>query len=157
MYEHNFNDAEVQAIYDALDARLDNLTPAMEDIGEAWLTSTEGRFAQSVSPEGVPWAAKSPTTLARYGVTGKNTLRQPLIGPSKVLSTTIYSDVSADSVALASNVIQAAVMQHGAEKGSLGGGAPWGDIPARPFLGVSDTDKSMIAEVLTEYLQQASL
>lgn len=148
-----FNDAEVNAVYEALNARLMDLSPAMQDMGEAWLTSTETRFAQSVAPDGTPWAAKSPVTLARYGVAGGNRLRQPLIGPSRILSTTIFPEHTPESVALASNVIQAAVMQFGAEQGSLGGGAPWGDIPARPFLGVSEHDKPMIAQILTEYLK----
>lgn len=155
MRTENFNDAEIEAIFAALDARLADMTPAMQDIGEAWLTSTEERFERGVAPDGRPWAAKSPTTLAKYGVLGGNSLRQPLIGPTRILSTTVFYDAQQDAVSMASNAIQAAVMQYGAEKGSLGGGSPWGDIPARPFLGVSAEDKTMIVDVLTEYLQDA--
>ena len=33
---------------------------------------------------------------------------------------------------------------------------PWGDIPARPFLGVGPTDRENILETITEYLATAA-
>ena len=51
-------------------------------------------------------------------------------------------------------------MQFGARYGafgtiSRGGSIPWGNIPARPFLGISDTDRSNIAATVEEWLADA--
>ena len=57
-------------------------------------------------------------------------------------------------------MIYAAVHQFGAKKGQFGtakngSSIPCGDIPARPFIGVSDADESRIVEMLSEWLQRA--
>ena len=55
----------------------------------------------------------------------------------------------------------AAVQQFGARAGSLWSGkdrrgrnakAPWGDIPARPYLGLSAKDERNIMEIVRDYL-----
>jgi phage gpG-like protein len=48
-------------------------------------------------------------------------------------------------------------MQFGAAKGSLGSGAPWGNIPARAFLGVSDEDRAKIHETIEEWLAKVAV
>ena len=59
-------------------------------------------------------------------------------------------------------MIYAAVMQLGAAQGEFGArigkdkNGPWGDIPARPFLGVGPTDRENILETITEYLATAA-
>ncbi|WP_198321874.1 MULTISPECIES: hypothetical protein [Methylococcus] len=32
---------------------------------------------------------------------------------------------------------------------------PWGDIPARPFIGLSDDDKNYIVETIEEHIKAA--
>ena len=50
----------------------------------------------------------------------------------------------------------AAVHQYGAAKHSFTGGkTPWGDIPARPFLGLSTDDQGFIVLAAQRYLDQA--
>jgi len=53
----------------------------------------------------------------------------------------------------------AAVQQFGAKKGAFGRtrrGAPipWGDIPPRPFLGLSDADRRSILDLIAEHLDE---
>lgn len=48
-------------------------------------------------------------------------------------------------------------MQEGASQGEFGtsnhgGSLPWGDIPARPFIGVSADDRDVILDILRDYL-----
>jgi phage gpG-like protein len=55
----------------------------------------------------------------------------------------------------------AAVQQFGAVAGALGRNKrgspiPWGNIPARPFLGVSAQDKVEVLEILQEALLGAA-
>ena len=47
---------------------------------------------------------------------------------------------------------QGNVMQFGAKKGAFGPRTPWGDIPARPYLGLSDFDRVSILGVIERYL-----
>ena len=60
-------------------------------------------------------------------------------------------------MAVGSSLEYAAVQQFGARRGEFGRtrrGAPipWGDIPARPFLGVSRVDRVEILDILAGYL-----
>lgn len=54
----------------------------------------------------------------------------------------------------------AAAQQFGMKKGYAGANKrgspiPWGDIPARPFLGISDHDRGMILDEISDYLSQS--
>jgi phage virion morphogenesis protein len=136
---------------------LDKPRPLLQAIGEYGIDSTMARFRTGTAPDGTKWAPKSKTTLARHPRGG----RKPLIGESKVLSTTIAYQVSDKSVEWGSNRVYAAVQQFGAEAGSLWRGedsrgrkgkAPWGKIPARPYLGLSAKDERNIMEIVRDYL-----
>jgi phage gpG-like protein len=61
-------------------------------------------------------------------------------------------------VEVGSSLEYAAVQQFGARQGQLGRtrrGAPipWGDIPPRPFLGLSAADRQEILGILAEHLR----
>lgn len=65
-----------------------------------------------------------------------------------------------DYVEVGSTRIYAGTHQFGARRGAYGAtrrGAPipWGDIPARPFLGVSDGDKKTILEIIQKHLKKS--
>ena len=65
-----------------------------------------------------------------------------------------------DYVEVGSTRLYAGAHQFGAERGAYGinkQGAPIprGDIPARPFLGVSDADKKTILEIIQKHLQKS--
>lgn len=144
-----------------LAAALDDTTPVMDDLGELLTRSTKERFAKGESPEGVKWAPKSQTTLDRYGQRKSNRVDiRPLFGPSGALNSTIFHEVGQGDVLIGSPMIYAAVQQFGAAKGafgqtSRGAPIPWGDIPARPFLGVSAEDEVNIVETVEDYLRGA--
>ncbi|MDP2830187.1 MAG: phage virion morphogenesis protein [Sulfuricellaceae bacterium] len=79
--------------------------------------------------------------------------KKPLVGESKSLSTTInYRIVDGGrTLLIGSPQKYAAVQQFGAKAREFGK-APWGDIPARPFLGISDADRRSILETVERYL-----
>ncbi|WP_425072579.1 phage virion morphogenesis protein [Sagittula sp. S175] len=147
-------------------AALQDATPLFQDMGELMLASTKDNFAAGTSPEGTPWAAKSLTTMDRYRRTEGRKANapvptRPLIGVTRMLSTTIAYEVDAEGVSWGSNMIYAAVMQFGAKKGEFGtmaNGAsiPWGDIPARPFLGVGPSDETALLATIQDYLEGAA-
>ena len=150
-----------------------NPRPALKQISELLVDSTKQRFRTSTAPDGSRWAPNTPTTLfaqlSRFSgsfkkdgaLSAKGSRRagnkKPLIGESKALSTEINARPVSDSIIeIGSPVEYAAVHQFGAKKGAFGRtkrGAPipWGDIPARPFLGISDEDSDMIRNVLLDF------
>jgi phage virion morphogenesis protein len=159
------NEDEITQALDRVARALTDMTPLMQDIGELMLDSTRENFKDGTDPDGTPWAPKSAATLDAYRRRGDGQPTRPLIGPTRTLSTTINAEPSADRVAWGSNVIQAAVMQFGAQAGEFGArigrdkngrdfmmSIPWGDIPARPYLGVGQTDIDAIVATVEEYL-----
>lgn len=152
-----------QAGLDRLASLLDDMTPIMRDIGEYMIKATKERFRKGAGPDGSVWPAKSATTIAAYLARGDRADPRPLIGPSGLLSQLIAAEVtgSGRAVEIGSSRIYAGVMQFGARRGAFGQtrrGAPipWGDIPARPFLGASEADLVAIGEIVSAGLSEAT-
>lgn len=164
---------------DYLHAMLDrakNLRPVLAEIGEDMTESTKRRFSTAKAPDGTPWAANSATTLTRYSelfarkdgtltkkAQAKVAGKKPLTGETRALATTINYQVLGDNqVGIGSPMIYAAIQQYGAKRGESGTGSfktkkgsfpiPWGNIPARPFLGASEADKVNIADLVRSYM-----
>lgn len=156
------NAGAAQAGLDRLAATLDDMTPIMQDIGEYMIKATKERFPKGTGPDGIAWPAKTATTIAAYLARGDRADPRPLIGPSGKLSQLIAAEVVSGGrgVEIGSSRIYAGVMQFGAAKGAFGQtrrGAPipWGDIPARPFLGASAADLVAIADIVADGLENA--
>lgn len=152
-----------EAVADALaeaSARLDDMTPLHEDIAEYMVGATKGRFLDGKAPDGSKWAPKTAATLAAYLARGDGARPRPLIGPSGRLGREIAKLVSRDSVEIGSSLKYSAVMQDGARKGAFGRDAgnhpiPWGDIPARRWLGISEENERKIIEIADGHLAEA--
>jgi len=152
-------DAEVQAGFASLDAVLADLTPVMQEIGAFLVASVQARIDAGVTHEGVPFAPRSQTTLDKYAK--DNATFGGVLRKAGYLRGSIASQAGPFSVEVGSNRIYAAVMQFGAEQGafgstSRGGPIPWGDIPARPYLGLSETDRTGLLDIIDEQLAAAA-
>ena len=167
MISISINDRQVLDTLNQLVSRAQNLRPAFAEIGEDMLESTKRRFSTATDPDGKPWAANSPVTVARYLGNFKSSYKKdgslskagekragskkPLTGETKALQTTInYQLQGATGVSIGSPMVYAAMQQFGGTKSQF----PhlWGDIPARPFLGISTTDQANILDILGSYL-----
>ena len=163
-----FNDRQVQDTLSQLTTKAQNLRPAFAEIGEDLTETTKRRFNTATAPDGKAWAANSAVTIARYlGNYGKSfkkdgslskagaarsASKKPLTGETRTLASTInYQLNGKSSVSVGSPKVQAAMMQYGGTKAQF----PhlWGNIPARPFLGVSSTDRTNILDILADYLK----
>ena len=161
------NDKLVQESLGELNSRLKDLRPAFAEIGEDMVTSTKRRFATATTPEGSPWAPNSSVTVDRYlGVfktshkkdgtlskagAARSASKKPLTGETKALQSTINDQLDGSTgVRIGSPMVYAAMQQFGGTKAKF----PhlWGDIPARPFLGVSAADADNIVEIVGSYL-----
>lgn len=154
-----------------------DMRPVLQEIGEDMAESTKQRFATATSPDGVAWAPNSALTLARYssifkrkkdgGLTKSSAAKlagkKTGTGETSALATTInYQALDGTSVGIGSPMVYAGTFHYGAKSGEFGFGIfatrvgsfpiPWGDIPARPFLGASETDKANIVNLVQCYL-----
>lgn len=146
---------EITAGLQRLSGALENMLPVMQELGEYFVDSTTQRFPTGRAPDGSIWAAKSPVTIAAQG--GRRTNRldtRPLFGPSGSLSSTINYEAFPDRIEWGSPMVYAAMQQFGGAKSAF----PhlWGDIPARPFLGVSAEDEVNVLDIVADYLSQAA-
>lgn len=196
------DDAHVAGVLRKLTARLGDLTPVMQTIGEAMVQSTMARFETSIGPNGTPWQRNTETTYIRYleqknGVTltkGENAGRlnakgvsaavgkKPLVGLTHRLSSEIHAEPSSTGVEIGSSLVYAAVQQFGATMGEFGRYSqvsrwnkyptgdfrkyagtvqgfpiPWGNIPARPYIGLSSTDDDSVLAIVESYLKDAAV
>ena len=135
-------------------ARAEHPEDWLAEIGEAVVASTKERFARAEAPDGTPWAPLAPATIARKGHA------RILIGETGALSSTIFYEVGPRRVEIGSPMIYAAVHQFGAKKGAFGRTRrgrpiPFGDIPARPFLGLSAGDEDTILTIVRDAIAGA--
>lgn len=134
---------------------VENPLGLFQEFGEHLVKSTTDRFATGRAPSGSVWAPKSPATLAAGGgrKTGPRDTR-PLFGPWGSLSSTIAYAAFDDRVEWGSPMVYAAMQQFGGRKAVF----PhlWGDIPARPFIGISDEDETALLDAIAEWLEGAA-
>lgn len=144
MIEVKIDDAEISRALANLATFLGDMTKTMGDIGEGLVASTNDRFGLGIAPDGSRWAKNSPVTLAFKRDT------RPLFGETGSLSKQTATAYGKDFVEVFNPMIYAAMMQFGGKKSEF----PhlWGDIPARPFLGVSEQDEKDILDTISEAL-----
>lgn len=151
MIKVEFDSQSVQDALQKLQRRGQSLKPLLEDIGEYLIISTRQRFHDKEAPDGTPWADNSPLTESLKGS------NDPLIGESKSLSRYFSYNASSDTLEFGSPMEYAAVQHFGARQGAFGVSnrgtpLPWGDIPARPILGLSSDDEREVLDIVRDYL-----
>lgn len=163
------DDAQVRGLLSRIAARLGDLTPVMREIGEIVRESVMRNFAESRAPDGSAWKP-SRRALAEGGKT---------LVKRAILRNSINVRATCDQVLVGTPVAYGPTHQFGAARGSFGaiavtvkahlrrsrkGGThkvrqhrrnqklPWGNILARPFLGVRSDDWTEIRNSLLDYL-----
>ena len=172
------------AVVNEAAAALADPAPMLRDIGEFLLIAHDQRFASQASPDGTPWQALSPAYLKRKKKNRdkilvldgflKNTLRyqvnnnELLFGTNRIYGAMMHFGGSIDIAARS----QQAYFRQDGRTGDVGNqfvskrksnfaqwvtiGAYTIQIPARPWLGVSDDDNYAIAGIATRYLMPNS-
>ncbi len=146
-----------------LQQRVGNLSPVLADIGEHMVNSTHDNFETSTAPDGTPWASNSPATFAsmlgkshhrkdgRINKRGANKVmsKSPLIQSRTLMQSTHYQ-VNGQAVEIGTNMVYGAMMHFGGSKSAYPN--LWGDIPARPYLGLKAGDKPILLQMVGQYL-----
>jgi len=144
--DYEFND---QRIIDAL-KRLEragaDMEPAFMDIGESLLNSHRDRWDQQVSPDGEAWEPLS----EKYRARKKKNKDKILVLEGFTRDTLSYNSFN-DGLELGTNRTEKGfpfpiAHQLGSEKNNL---------PARPFLGLSEADEQMIMDTLEDHFDLA--
>lgn len=160
------DDRNVKAALNRLIRAGQDMSPAMLAVAEHLKDAAHESFDRQRAPDGTPWAKLKASTrrqrrLGGFGEAG------PILQRRGDLLRSIVSDHGRDFAEAGTNLVYAAVQHFGAEKGEFGGvrtslpgrsffqPIPWGDIPARPFLGVSGDDESRIGEIILDHAVRA--
>jgi len=152
----DLQDADIAHALGELEKVTSDLTPTLKLIGRKLVESTEQRFIDRRDPEGKPWLGNSDLTIARKG------FDHPLVGGNQDGDTGMRTQMLqhmnhaqvAENVLLVGNSMEySAMQQFGGTKADF----PhlWGDIPARPFIGLSDADREMVVEQITDAVERA--
>lgn len=153
MIRVELDNATVLDALQRLGDRVQNLRPALMEIGEELAESTRARFAAGKGPDGTAWAANEQSTIDIYnGMFASPGTKKPLVGETRRLSDEISWQLTTDNqaVEIGSPLPYANMQQFGGTKSQW----PhlWGDIPARPYLGISDADERAILDIIAGYL-----
>lgn len=134
-------DRDVAAAFDRLLEAGGDLEPAFRDIGELLLISHRERFRTQESPDGVPWTPLSPKYQAR-----KRRNRGKILVLEGWLSGRMSYAAGPDRLVFGTPMIYGATHQFG---------DPARNIPARPFLGISEGDREGIFDILRDHIEGA--
>ncbi len=154
--EIEFNDQEVQNALNELIRRAQDQTELMRQVSVVFEEATAGAFASESDPStGTAWDPLSAVTLALR----PERMGAPILNAtgSAGLVGSISTDHGKDFAEIGTNRVYAPTHQFGARQGefgtsSRGGPIPWGNIPARPFLGISPSHEKDILVLASRYL-----
>jgi phage virion morphogenesis protein len=139
-----FDDREFQAVCGEVIARGSRLRPMLAEAGFGLLRSTQARFDTETDPDGIPWAALKPETLAHKRTDKKLREGGYLYGGLGTEAFDDYVDVFADRE-------YAAIHQFGGTAEMALGPAA---VPARPFMGFSKEDAELVLRIARDYISE---
>jgi phage virion morphogenesis protein len=150
--------AAIEHLSGLVDA-INDPSPLLAELGEYGLRSTRERFKTQTAPDGTAWAALQPW----YQREKRRNRNRILTLNGYLRGQMTWQLVGDRTVEIGSNLPYAAVHQFGATIKPRaakvlmfrGHAAKSVTIPARPYLGLSDEDRSEIVERALEWLSQA--
>ena len=149
--------ADIQRVLNDVQQRAADLSPALKAIGEHLDLAARDRWDRQEAPDGSPWARLSDVTIQRKQ---QRKRQADILVDSTELRDRLRYQLAGQTLEFGSDREYAAVHQFGADRGAFGRNKkgrpiPWGDIPARPFLGITDDDREYIRDVISGYLFDA--
>jgi phage virion morphogenesis protein len=146
-----------QTVLAVLNRIAQNFTPAgmrpvMKEVGEELAESTKRRFETSTAPDGHHWAPIKPgTVLARHQKMLDYYGDRPLMASGQLFKS-VTNKVTRGGAAAEIGVKRPFARGVGPEVHQFG--TRNGRIPARPFLGLSDTDRITVLDILQTFIQE---
>lgn len=149
-----FNYQQVQRTLDNLIKRVENTGPVMREVADVLADASERAFRDEADPvTGALWDPLSAVTIALRPQRAGGQILQD----SGIMAASIVTDYGENFAAIGTNHPAAPTHFFGARQGqygktSRGGPIPWGDIPARRFMGVGPTDEEDILDIASRHL-----
>ncbi len=162
------DDANILAGLRGLRHAVEDLSPALHEIGDELEQSTVMRFVTNIAPDGSPWA-QSAAALKRGS---------PTLSDTTLLRNSIHYVLDGDAVEVGSALAYAGVHQGGIDEevvvssherrftmvfgrriSGVTNVMPHSrrmKLPARPFLGVSAGDGAAILDIIGDHLARAA-
>lgn len=164
------DDREIVKALDRLHTKAGRMAPAMKNIGEVLLRSTQDRFSSQTDPDGRSWQRLKASTIASKALRGHS---DKILRQRGYLADSIRYQANEAGVRIGTNRIYGAIHQFGGKtkphvirpknkKALAWPGArhparavnhPGSKIPARSFLGFSRQDRDRILEVASDHLR----
>ncbi|PHJ65047.1 hypothetical protein VF04_04505 [Nostoc linckia z7] len=138
IFSIKYSDKQVSDRFSRLMEQTGNLRPALQEIGEYMLYSTDQHFVTETDPQGIPWKPLTPFTLREKRAKGRIL---KILQSTGLMRSRINYQVS-------DNQCVVGVNDEKAKKHQLGIG-----VDKREFLGVSTDDKQEIVSILDDYIQ----
>ena len=136
--------AAVSDVLTQLVKNLDNLAPALGNVGEHLMLTHRDHFDEQRSPDGTPWQALSPDYAKR-----KKKNKDKMLRLNDILRDTFAYNVGEESLEFGTNMEYGAIHQFGGTSDMISRLAA---IPARPFLGLSQDDEKEVIEILSDFI-----
>ena len=145
-----------------------DLSPITGAIAAHLKSVTEEAFEGERDPAtGEPWPDLAEATLSRRSRSGNISRTTGTAGKLQVgrrLLDSIVADHDHNTAVAGSNLEYATTHQFGAKQGQFGTGTfktrtgtfpiPWGDVPARPFLGIGKDDEEAITRLIVRHMER---
>lgn len=138
MLSLRFNANQSRNYLNELIKKIQNLTPALHEIGQLMVASTDENFQKEQNIYGVKWKANTPATLHYKASRG---FIMKVLQRRGMLRSSIQYRIENDSVSVGTNLPYGAYHQYGTNR-----------LPKREFLGVSRQDQKEIVAILEDYL-----
>ena len=167
----SIEDRELRDLFQRLAKAGADLRPALMEIGEYLDLATRQRFDRERAPDGTRWAPLSDATLRRKMLKGikrgRGRKRRRLTtrsGNTKIgaIEALARASILVETGALRDTLryrITATSVKFGTDR-KYGATHQFGDpkrnIPARPFIGLSDDDREAILDILRAHLDDAT-
>ncbi len=144
MIEVTIDDTKIKKALQDLQRATGDLSPAFRAIGEQLTESTKQRFSSGTGPDGQKWADNSQVTIDRKG------RNKPLVDSGTLMAQIKDEIIGNNTLEISSTMEYSAMQQFGGTKDEFS--HLWGDIPARPFLGISSDDESSILSTIEDHI-----
>lgn len=138
---------DVTAYLNRLAERLANLRPVLSDIGEQVMIQTKSRIESGgPAPDGSPWSPLSPRYAKRKAKMGAGGL--PILVLHGDMLRSIHYEATDQQVEIGTDRRYGAAHQFGYEETNL---------PPRPYLGLSASDRDEVLSILLRWLGATDL
>ena len=136
-------DSQVRTALSRLLSAGQNLSPAMRVVAGHLAAGVEDAFASETAPDGTPWATLAPATEKARAKTGHTPIT--ILQQQGDLARSLVEAHDSKSAQVSTGLEYAAAHQFGIEERNL---------PARPYLGLSDTTQTNIRTSIIAFIAE---